>query len=189
MQTSQQCHEEDTIIINLESFLLRLLKGPLHSATLGKVSRDQLGTKKEKHFPSLSTWTVPLLSPSPPSLSLLLGLPSFPLFLSLHLFPFLFIFLAGKSVWAIMPFRNTKVAKLIPKLTSLLSAVGFLLIVYVREYFIWRHGTQPSSLPSFLSVFVSLFYDEQISTLGQTIPLAMDYFFIWMWFQYTFMSL
>ena len=111
------------------SFLLRLLKGPLHPATLGKVSRDQLGTKKEKHFPSLSTWTVPLLSPSPPSLSLLLGLPSFPLFLSLHSFPFLFILLAGKSVWAIMPFRNTKVAKLIPMLTSLLSTVGFLLIV------------------------------------------------------------
>ena len=96
------------------------LRGPLHWATLDKISKDQLVTKKEKHFPSLSTWTVPLLSPSPPLVS------SFFSSLS-HSFPFLFILLVGKSVWAIMPFRNTKVAKLIPKLTSHLSTGGFFL--------------------------------------------------------------
>lgn len=106
----------------LSRFCSSCFKRPLHWATLDKVSKDQLVTKKEKHFLSLSTWTVPLLSPSLPLVS------SFFSSLS-HSFPFLFILLVGKSVWAIMPFRNTKVAKLIPKLTSRLSTGSFLLIV------------------------------------------------------------
>ena len=54
----------------------------IHSATHDKVRRDQLVTKKEKHFQSLSTWTIHLLPPSPPDLSSLLYLLSFPLSLS-----------------------------------------------------------------------------------------------------------
>ena len=69
----------------------------IHSATLDKVRRDQLVMKKEKHFQSLSTWAIHLLPPSPPALSPLLYLLSFPLSLS-HFFPFIFIFLAGKWV-------------------------------------------------------------------------------------------